>query len=65
MNAKEKAIELYNNFRNENPVTAANFRAKRQAILCAKEILKALSFLSSDDILVKYWNEVKKEIELL
>lgn len=45
MNTKEKAIELYNKFRNENSfrvccVMTANIRAKKQALIAVNEIIK-------------------------
>ncbi len=75
MNPKEKAIELYNKFRNENPVMAINIRAKKQALICVDEIIancpfkdvgvKFDSIESRLDAIEKYWIEVKKELEKL
>jgi len=61
MTPKEKAVELYNKFRNENPVMAANIRAKKQALLAVNEILGIL-FQHHE---IDYWKEVKSEIEKL
>jgi len=71
MKTREKAIELYNKFRNENSVTTANFRAKRQANLCIDEILEATKgmidevfeegVISSNE----YWIKVKEELNNL
>lgn len=42
MTPKEKAIELYNKFRNENPVLSGNIRSKKQAYICVDEMEKVL-----------------------
>ena len=72
LSPKEKAIEIYNSFRNENSVMAANVRAKKQAIACVNEILKSISYIvweNEGDINFKpffdYFEEVKQEIEKL
>jgi len=69
MKAKEKAIELYNKFRNENAVLAANVRAKKQALICVDEILSANPhsnpFNTVQESTHKWWREVKHEIEKL
>ena len=67
---KEKAIELYDNFRNENSVMTSNIRAKKQALICVKEILFQYSTLNSELInwmykseKVVFWQSVKRELE--
>lgn len=60
MTPKEKAIELYNKYRNELPVTFANYRAKKLALIAVDEILEAVEGKYDD-----YWQEVKQEIEKL
>ena len=73
---KQKAIELYNKFRNENSVTTANIRAKKQAIFCVNEIIKALktttghctlSLLDRQEIQsdFDYWERVRAEIQAI
>jgi hypothetical protein len=60
MTPKEKAIEIYNKFRNENSIMTANIRAKKQALICVDEILESC-------YLEKEWffEEVKEEINKL
>lgn len=73
MTAKEKAIELYNKFRNKFPVLSANIRAKKCALICVDEIIndyssyRVKSWLSLNGAisLKEYWEEVKQEIEKL
>lgn len=60
MTPKEKAIELYNKFRNTLTATTANYRAKKIALIAVDEILKNCEI---ED--VHYWQEVKQEIEKL
>ena len=74
MKTREKAIELYNKFRNENSVMTANIRAKKQAIICVNEIIKALktttghctlSLLDRQEVQsdFEYWDDVLEEIK--
>lgn len=66
MTPKEKAIELYNKFRNENSVMTSNIRAKKQTFICLDEIIK--SYNTKNLIYTKeviYWNEVKEELSKL
>ena len=76
MTPKEKAIELYNKFRNENPVMAINIRAKKQALICIDEIIKETPELTPEETFIdgscgvdffinerfEYWNKVKNEL---
>ena len=64
MNAKEKAIEIYNKLRNENSIMTANVRAKKQALICVDEIINSHDWNVLKDGL-DYWFEVKQEIEKL
>ena len=74
MKTREKAIELYNKFRNENSVMTANIRAKKQAIICVNEIIKALKTTTGHCTLklldrqevqndFEYWDDVLEEIK--
>lgn len=76
LSPKEKAIEIYNAFRNENSVMTANVRAKKQAIVCVNEILKTFNInwqWCSKEIEDKslwrkeyqFWEDVEQEIEKL
>ena len=74
MTTKEKAIDLVNKFfytKNEQGFNSYNgCRAKNCALIAVNEIFKIYELLDEDaDIMFKtelnYWNEVKKEIELL
>ena len=81
MTAKEKAVELYNKFRNENAVMTANIRAKKQALISIDEILLEFNDFDSEcnpkdedaynfvkDCISNYINfyeQVKEEIEKL
>jgi len=76
MSTKEKAIELYGKFRNENSAMSSNIRAKKQAYICVDEILKALKItighcelrvVDAMEVVkdLGYWQDVKKEIEKL
>ena len=68
MTPKEKAIEIYNKFRNENSVMTANIRAKKQALICVKEIIYYMSGLH-DSVCYNnandFWEEVKEELQKL
>ena len=68
---KEKAIEIYNKFRNENAVLSANVRAIKQSIICVNEVIDVLSqysgmhdqeFLDADKY---FYQEVVIEIKNL
>lgn len=77
MKAKDKAIDLYNKFRNANGVMSANGYAKKQAIISVNEILEQLDiiYIGIDemdlgnspkgfiDIQIDFYKEVKKELE--
>jgi len=64
MTPKEKAIELYNNFRNQNSIMSANIRGKKCAIIAVNEILN-INSVDKDYELSNYWNEVLEEINKL
>ena len=73
ISAKEKAIELYNKFRNENSAMSANIRAKKQAILCVEQIIDNFPFRdygfsyysisSRIDAVSEFWEQVKLELQ--
>ena len=74
MTPKEKALELYNKFRNEIPVMSANVRGKRIALIAVDEIIGEISTNRKFDWInernggeefIVYWKEVKSEIEKL
>lgn len=71
MTPKEKALELYHKFRNANGSLSGNGYAKKQAILCAEEILnlpKTTGLGTFKPIIREdydYWKEVKQELENL
>lgn len=75
MTPKEKAIELYNKFRNDAPVLEANYKSKRRALMCIDEIIdncpfrdygfKFDSISSRLDSVEKFWDEVKHEMQKL
>ena len=67
MTPKEKAIDLYNKFRNEDSVMAANVRAKRKSIICVDEIINANGLHPNDtdydyNKAEEYWQSVKQEL---
>lgn len=64
MTPKEKAIELYNNFRNQNSIMSANIRGKKCAIIAVNEILN-INSVDKDYELSNYWNEVLTELDKL
>jgi len=64
MTPKEKAIELYNNFRNQNSIMSANIRGKKCAIIAVNEILN-INSVDKDYDLSNYWGEVLTELEKL
>jgi hypothetical protein len=64
MTPKEKAIELYNNFRNQNSIMSANIRGKKCAIIAVNEILN-INSVDKDYELSNYWNEVLTELNNL
>ncbi len=45
---KKKALELYNKFRDANGTMTANGYAKKQAIICVDEIIKAFDLYGND-----------------
>jgi hypothetical protein len=57
-NPREKAIELYNKFRNENSVMTSNIKAKKQALICVEELINYSKEWDDDN----YWHAVKREI---
>lgn len=63
---KNKAIELYNKFREANGLMAANGYAKKQAIICVDEIIKVFD-LYGNDLMgeINYWQEVKTKLNKL
>jgi hypothetical protein len=76
MTAKEKAIELYNNFYNTSShphhVESRQQIAKQCALIAVDEIIEQYEFDVVSDVENKrfiaklnYWDEVKKEIEKL
>lgn len=69
MTPKEKSIEIYNKFRNENSVMSANVRAKKQALILVDEIINELKEFYDEfgfsESRLKYWQEVKEEINKL
>lgn len=68
MTAKDKAIELYNRFRNANGVMSANGYAKKQALICVDEIIKETGTyytVLEGNKFVNYWERVGEEIKLL
>jgi len=48
MTPKEKAIELYNKFRNESPVLEANYKSKRRALMCVDEVINSIKELGEE-----------------
>jgi hypothetical protein len=64
---KEKAIELYNKFRNTAPVLEANHKSKQRALIAVDEIIQTLRCTDAKNDLsyVGFWNKVKIEIENL
>jgi hypothetical protein len=73
MKPKEKAIELYNKFRNENLVMTSNIRSKKQALICVKEVIQQWEYIDTyiADLggqlnpNLKFWIKVKSELEAL
>ena len=68
MTAKEKAKELiqkYFDLFNNLGYYASLSEGKACALIAVEEILKTISDLKDDDLDVRYWNEVKKEINEL
>lgn len=64
MTPKEKAKELVDKYIND--VYLFKFSAKKCALIAVDEILNAKSFLIAMPLSdVKYWNEVKQEIQNL
>jgi len=62
MTPKEKAIQLYNNFRNKLPAMSSTIRAKQCALIAVYEMIdehQSNGMLQS----MNYWQEVKQEIE--
>lgn len=69
MTPKQKAIELYNKFREENSVMTSNIRAKKQAFICIKEIIDlmiiTLKWDEKTNGNIHFWQEVFYELERL
>lgn len=68
MNAKQKAKYLFDKFYRD-PIGDLSYVGKEKAKEFAKivvvEILRSFDFLKSDDLSLRYWNQVLKEIDLL
>ena len=68
MTPKQKALEMYNKFRNENSVMTANVRAKKQALICIEEIMEEhnsyYDTIGENLARIKYafWKDVKTEL---
>ena len=65
MTAKEKSKELiqkYFDLFSNLGYYASLSEAKACALIAVQEILKIFSDLKEDDLDVRYWNQVKKEI---
>ena len=66
---KEKAIELYNKFRDANGTMVANGYAKKQAVICVDEIISTIKIdymrVQNRMQTVAYWQEVKTELNKL
>ena len=60
MTAKEKALDLYNKFRNEFSIMSANIKAKKCALIAVDEILNVIYYESKSEY--GYWQQVKQEI---
>jgi hypothetical protein len=71
MTAKEKATQLIKKFGKMEKYSASDTAAfditlcKKCSLIAVDEILDTLSPFGGDDNARNYWNEVKKEIELL
>jgi len=69
MNAKDKANYLVNYYTELLDLGTSNYikgLGKQCAMKCVNEILKTIVILKDNDITdFRYWNEVKKEIDLL
>jgi hypothetical protein len=48
MDAKEKALEIYNKYRNNESVLEANFKSKKRAIIAVDEIILTLNQLGEE-----------------
>jgi predicted AAA+ superfamily ATPase len=47
MTPKEKALDIYNRFRNSAPVLEANYRSKKRALICVDEIINVDSWFNT------------------
>ena len=81
MTAKEKAIELYNKFRDIEPVMQANVKSKKRALILVSEVISVLKDIGENlyDLQgtdsynarclnhdkKQYFKEVKQELEKL
>lgn len=74
MTAQDKAKELfdkywslewklYTNVKSIKRIGMTKDAAKQCAKIAVEEILKSLDFLKNDDLSIRYWNEVLKEID--
>jgi hypothetical protein len=66
MEAKEKAKELVDRFNNDDEVFTGNygwdFNAKKCALICVDEMLKAVMEVCDHPIRIQYLQQVKQEI---
>ena len=69
MTPKQKALELYNKFRDENSVMTSNIIAKKQAFICIKEIIDlmiiTLKWDEKTNGNIIFWQDVFDEMERL
>ena len=59
---KEKADEMYNKM--DNVVGGGNYDAKQYALIAVDYVIR-LAKRFKDPFVIKYWQEVKQEIELI
>jgi len=75
MTPKEKALELYNKYRNISPPLEANIRSKKNALIAIEELTESTFSKSkswdnwkiqpADYCTTEYWQEVKQQLEKL
>jgi hypothetical protein len=65
MSSKEKAKELVDKFYEKLPQLVNANDAKQCAFIAVDEIIDVIQFLDDDDIAIRYWLDVKREIRAL
>lgn len=69
MKPYEKAVDIYNKFRNTSPALEANYKSKKRALIAVDEILNFIEEADPQALSYEmfgyrdYWREVKEHLK--